>query len=86
VGGELPIKVLLAGKPLAKEAVYATFAGFSKDHAMAYYNKTNKDGVVKVKVWHAGLWVVKVSHKTPYKDPAKCDVVSKGSALTFEIK
>jgi uncharacterized GH25 family protein len=86
VGGELPVKVLLAGKPLAKEAVYATFAGFSKGHAMAFYDKTNKDGVVKVKVWHSGLWMVKVGFKKPYKDPAKCDVVSKGSVLTFEIK
>jgi uncharacterized GH25 family protein len=85
-GGELPIKVLLAGKPLAKAEVTATFAGFSKDRAMAFYNKTNKDGMVKVKLWHPGFWLVRVNQQTHYQDPAKCDTMSKTATLTFEIK
>lgn len=85
-GDELPIKVLLAGQPLANAEVTAAFAGFSKEGAMAFYAKTKADGMVKVKLWHPGLWMVKVGHKTPYKDPAKCDVLSKGSVLTFELK
>jgi uncharacterized GH25 family protein len=86
MGEELPIKVLLAGKPLPKAEVTATFAGFSQDRAMAFYNKTNKDGMVKVKLWHPGLWLVRVNQQTHYKDPAKCDVMSKTATLTFEIK
>ncbi len=85
-GGELPVKVLLAGKPLANAEVTATFAGFSKERAMAFYAKTNPDGIVKVKLWHSGLWLVQVSHKSPYKDQAKCDVLGKAATLTFKIK
>jgi uncharacterized GH25 family protein len=85
-GSDLPVKVLMAGKPLAKAEVTATFAGFSKDRAMAFYAKTNSDGVVKVKLWHPGLWLVRVAHKTPYENLAKCDVLSKTTTLTFEIK
>lgn len=86
MGEELPVKVLLAGKPLPKTEVTATFAGFSKERAMAFYNKTNKDGIVNVKLWHPGFWLVRVNQQTPYKDPAKCDVMSKTATLTFEIK
>lgn len=86
MGEDLPVKVLLAGKPLPKAEVTATFAGFSKDRAMAFYNKTNKDGMVKVKLWHPGFWMVRINQQTPYKDPVKCDTMSKTATLTFEIK
>lgn len=85
-GADLPIKVLLAGKPLAKAEVFATFAGFSKEGAMAFYAKTNGEGMANVKLWHPGLWLVKVPHKTPYEDQAKCDVLSKTAVLTFDMK
>lgn len=85
-GADLPVKVLLAGKPLAKAEVTATFAGFSKEGAMAFYAKTNAEGLVNIKLWSAGLWLVKVSHKSPFADPAKCDEWSKTAVLTFELK
>lgn len=86
-GQELPVKVLLNGKPLARAEVMATFAGFTPDgRAMAFYAKTDKNGLVKVKLWHPGLWLVRTYHKEPYKDPAKCDTFGQTAVLTFEIK
>ncbi len=85
-GDELPVQVLLNGKPLAKAEVMATFAGFSREGAMAFYAKTDDKGLVKVKLWHPGRWLVRTGHKTPFKDPARCDTFSQGAALTFELK
>ncbi|MCB2190298.1 MAG: DUF4198 domain-containing protein [Deltaproteobacteria bacterium] len=86
-GGELPVQVLLNGKPLAKTEVMATFAGFTPEgRSMAFYAKTDKKGMVKVKLWHSGLWLVRAYHKEPYKDPAKCDTFGQTAVLTFRIK
>lgn len=86
-GGELPVLVLLNGKPLARAEVMATYAGFTPEgKAMAFYVKTDKQGQAKVKLWHPGLWLVRTYHKEPYKDPAKCDTFGQTAVLTFEIK
>ena len=69
-----PVQVLLNGKPMPKAEVMATFAGFTKDgKAMAFYQRTDKDGKVNVKLWHDGLWLVRTSQKEPFKDQSKCD-------------
>lgn len=86
-GDELPVQVLLNGKPMAKAEVMATFAGFSKDgKAMAFYQKTDKDGKVNVKLWHDGLWLVRTFQKEPFKDQSKCDTFAQTAVLTFELK
>lgn len=87
VGGELPVQVLMNGKPLAKAEVMATFAGFTPEgKAMAFYAKADKEGMVKVKLWHPGLWLVRAYHKEPFKDQAKCDNFGQTAVLTFVIK
>lgn len=85
-GGELPVKVLLSGKPLAGAEVSAMPAASGKEKVTPFKAKTGSDGIVKVKLESPGLWLVRVSQRTPYKDPAKCDVLSKAATLTFEIK
>lgn len=87
VGGDLPVKVLLNGKPLRRAEVMATFAGFTADgKAMAFYVKADKEGVAKVKLWHPGLWLVRTYHKEAYKDQAKCDTFGQTAVLSFELK
>ena len=87
VGGELPVQVLLNGKPLSRAEVMATFAGFTPEgKAMAFYCKTNKEGQAKVKLWHSGLWLARTYHKEPYKDPAKCGTFGQTAVLSFSIK
>ncbi len=87
VGGELPVRVLLNGKPLAGAEVMATFAGFTPEgKAMAFYVKADKQGLAKVKLWHSGLWLVRTYHKEAYKDPAKCDTFGQTAVLSFELK
>ncbi len=86
-GDELPVQVLLDGKPMAKAEVTATFAGFTKDgKAMAFYQRTDKDGKVNVKLWHDGLWLVRTFQKEPFKDLSKCDTFAQTAVLTFELK
>lgn len=85
-GGELPVKVLLAGKPLAGAEVSAMPAASGKEKVTPFKAKTASDGVAKMKLGSPGLWLVRVGHRTPYKDPAKCDVLSKAATLSFEIK
>lgn len=87
VGGDLPIQVLLNGKPMPKAEVMATFAGFTKDgKAMAFYQRADKDGKVNVKLWHAGQWLVRTFQKEAYKDPAKCDTFAQTTVLSFDVK
>jgi uncharacterized GH25 family protein len=85
-GTMLPVKVLLAGKPLVgAEVTGATAAQFAKG-AMGFVATTNAKGVAQIKLSEAGLWLIRINHKTPYKDPAKCDVLSKTAVLTFEME
>lgn len=86
-GDYLPIKVLFRGKPLSKEYVFATYAGFSSEkNVFAYATKTDSQGIAKVKILRSGIWLVVVRHSVPYPDPKKCDKISCQSALTFEVK
>ena len=55
-GDYFPIKVLFDGKPLAKEYVFATYAGFSTEKdAFAYATKTNGSGIAKIKIIKSGI-------------------------------
>ncbi len=86
-GEPLPLQVLYEGKPLASADVKATFAGFTKEgDAFAFAAHTDKEGKVKVKVWHPGLWLVVVKKDMPFADPAQCDKDMHAATLTFEVK
>ena len=84
-GDYLPLKVIYNNKPLSVE-LYATYVGFSTDHAWAYVIKTNKKGSGKIKILKSGIWLIKVSHKIPYPDTSECDQYSYSATLTFEVK
>ena len=62
VGGEIGIKVLSSGKPVAT-TVNATYDGFSSEmDTYAYATQSKADGTAVVKITHAGLWMVRVQN------------------------
>lgn len=85
-GDDLPVKVLLEGKP-ARNYVYGTYAGFSSEPStFAYTTYTDKDGIAKIKMIKTGIWLLIVKHETPYPDLAVCDKQTYTAVLTFQIK
>ena len=85
-GDDLPVQVLLKGKPF-KGTIYATYVGFStEDNAFAYTTSTDNKGNGSIKILHSGIWMIKVEHEEPYQDQSECDVESLVATLTFEVK
>lgn len=85
-GDDLPIKVLLRGKPFKTEFL-ATYGGFStENNVYAYAASTDKHGMGKIRILASGAWLIKVNYKEPYKDPEMCDVENFLATCTFEIQ
>ena len=85
-GDDLPIKVLLRGKPF-KTQFLATYGGFSTENGVyAYAASTDKHGMGRIRILASGAWLIKVNYKEPYKDPEMCDVESFLATCTFEIQ
>ena len=84
-GDYLPVKVLYNNEPLGTD-LYATYVGFSTEHAWAYTSRTNKEGIGMVKMLKSGIWLIKAGHNVPYSDPKECDECSYFATLTFEVK
>jgi uncharacterized GH25 family protein len=86
-GGSLPVKVFFQGKPLFREYLYATYAGFSNaNETYAFASMLNKEGQTSIKTLEKGVWLVKIPYKLAYPDPKECDEYYYCSTLTFEIK
>lgn len=86
-GGLLPVEVLFHGKPLSRDYVYATYAGFSDaNETYAFASMLNKEGQAGIKILKKGVWLVKIPYKLPYPDPEECDEYFYCSTLTFEVK
>ena len=89
-GENLPVKVLLDGKPVKNQLVYASFAGFHKHddqgkHMEAVQTRTNSKGVAQIRIHKKGLWYVRLIHMAPSKERG-IDYESNWATLTFEIK
>jgi uncharacterized protein DUF4198 len=89
IGDELSMKLLIDGKPMAGEMVYASFNdqfGHAKDGTPldVFQVVTNSEGIVKIKITHAGHWYFRTVNlvKSPDED---ADYVSISAAITFEI-
>jgi uncharacterized GH25 family protein len=90
VGDEISMKLLIHGKPLAGEMVYASYDdqyGHAKDGTPldAFIVPTNSEGVVKIKISNAGHWYFRTVNmvKSSGKD---ADYVSISASITFEVK
>jgi len=90
IGDELLVKLLIDGKPVGGEKVYASYNdqfGHAKDGAAldAYQVRTNADGLVKVKITEAGHWYFRtVNLKKSFEPDA--DYISNSATLTFEVR
>ncbi len=90
VGDELSMKLLIDGKPVTGETVYASYNdkfGNAKDGTPLdiYKVLTNEKGEVKIKILKAGHWYFRTVYliKSIEKD---ADYVSISANITFEVK
>jgi len=90
VGDKLSMKLLIDGKPVAGEMVYASYNnifGHNKDGSPrdAYKLLTNNEGIVTVKIRTTGHWYFRTVNlvRSTLKD---ADYVSISGALTFEVR
>ena len=81
-GGELPVRLLYAGKPLAGALVVA----FQRDRTDAKVSaRSDAKGRVRLKLDRPGFWLVKAVHMIPAPQEANADWESFWSSLTFEV-
>ncbi len=89
VGDELSMKLLIDGKPMADEMVYASYDnefGHAKDGTPldVFQLPTDSEGIVKIKITHAGHWYFRTVNlvKSSKQD---ADYISISAAITFEV-
>lgn len=86
-GDELPVKVLLEGKP-ARTIVFGTYAGFSPEaNTFAYTTATDKEGVANIRLLSNGPWLLVAKQgDMAYPDATVCDKKAYAATLTFQIQ
>lgn len=85
-GDFLPVRVLSQGNP-ARTEVFGVYAGFSDEpNTFAYTTRTDKEGVAKIKIIKAGIWLLLAKEEKNYPDPGECDKLSRAASLTFQVK
>jgi hypothetical protein len=81
-GGELPVRLLYEGKPLAGALVVA----FTKDRPQAKVSaRSDAKGRVRLKLDRPGFWLVKAVHMIPAPAGSGADWESFWASLTFEV-
>jgi uncharacterized GH25 family protein len=80
-GGELPVRLLYQGKPLASALVQA----LQRDRAGAKTARTDRHGRARLALDRPGLWLVKAVHMVPAPREIAADWESFWASLTFEV-
>lgn len=81
-GGELPVRLLYQGKPLAGALVVA----LQKDRPEARVSaRSDAKGRVRLKLDRPGFWLVKAVHMVPAPREVDADWESFWASLTFEV-
>lgn len=93
-GDELEVQLLENGKPLANHYVYAGFSE-AEEHSHAHQEtehhhdevqqKTNKKGMVSIKLEHEGQWYLRCIRMIESKSDT-LDYESNWATLTFEVR
>lgn len=81
-GGEIPVRLLYQGKPLADVLVVALQKGRAGEAVSA---RTDRKGRVTLRFDRPGAWLVKAVHMIPAPKEAGVDWESFWASLTFEI-
>lgn len=82
-GDSIEAQVLFEGKPLVNKTV--TGYNIYGDQFFEYKAKTDRDGKVKFKVIHSGLWLIRLVHLLPCTDCKDADWESFWASFSFEI-
>jgi uncharacterized GH25 family protein len=80
-GDELPVQLLLEGKPLAGALVQGLLHGDSSVNVSA---RTDRDGRTRLRLAKTGFWLVKAVEMQPAPAGAEADWKSLWASLTFE--
>jgi len=81
-GGELRVRLLYEGKPLAGALVAALAKGRPEARISA---RSDKDGRVRLRLDRPGFWLVKAVHMIPAPRETGADWESFWASLTFEV-
>lgn len=81
-GGELRVRLLYEGKPLAGALVAALQKGRPEARVSA---RSDKGGRVRLRLDRPGFWLVKAVHTVPAPKEAGADWESFWASLTFEV-
>ena len=79
-GGELPVRVLREGEPLAGALVTAYPHG---EPSRSVRGRSDEDGRVKLRLGQPGPWLIKTVHMERMEDGEKADWQSWWASLTF---
>ena len=88
-GDDISFRVLYAGKPVAKQLVRASYAGFhghndSGGHINAYDLRTDADGRASFLLNNKALWYISLIHMEKIDDP-DADYESNWATITFRV-
>ncbi|HEY0557816.1 MAG TPA: DUF4198 domain-containing protein [Thermoanaerobaculia bacterium] len=84
-GGELPVRLLYEGKPLAGALVMALQRGLPGAPATKVTARTDGRGRATLKLDRPGFWLVKAVHMIPAPADAGADWESFWASLTFAV-
>jgi uncharacterized GH25 family protein len=84
----LALRVLYRGAPLAGASVFGRHSGTLPRTAFPVEARSDDDGVVRVPVTQAGIWLLKVEHtvkpRASFAD--QCDEETYEASITFELR
>jgi uncharacterized GH25 family protein len=87
VGESLDVELLLDGKPLADNAIMATFDTNSKEpEAYAQVIRTDAKGKAKIKLTNSGVWMIRSNYMTELQNDPKAEWESYWANLSFEVR
>ena len=84
-GGELPVRLLYEGKPLAGALVMALQRGLAGAPATKVTARTDARGRATLKLDRPGFWLVKAVHMIPAPADSGADWESFWASLTFAV-
>jgi hypothetical protein len=84
--GNLAVRVLFLGKPLADAQVAAVYSGVKiEGHAFPVVTRTDQDGRAVLKLDRTGLWYVRLIHMVPSENDPDFEWRSFFATLTFTV-
>jgi uncharacterized GH25 family protein len=85
-GDTMPLRVLFRGQPFGGE-ITAVYHGFAdRKEIEAGRVATDQAGFGRLRLAAPGVWLLRVRHELPFRQPEECDVESYVATLTFQVR